>query len=71
MVGFCDLVGTGIAPVSKKVAAKANGKVAVRMAKSFQHQMAKQFHIFKWIFFVISTFAIMEEIASAVFEKCY
>ena len=50
---------------------KANGKVTVQMAKSFQHQMAKQFHIFKWIFFTISTSAIMEEIASAVFKKCY
>ena len=39
--------------------------------KSFQHHLAKQFHIFKWIFFTISTSAIIEEIASAVFKKCY
>ena len=50
---------------------KANGKFAVQMAKCFQHHLTKQFHIFKWIFFAISTSAIMEKIASAVFEKCY
>ena len=34
------------------------------MAKRFSHQMSKTFHIWKWIFFTISTFAIVEETPS-------
>ena len=33
------------------------------MAKHFPHQMANKFHIYKWIFFAISTIAIIGEIA--------
>ena len=34
------------------------------MAKRFSHQMSKTFHIWKWIIFTISTFAIVEETPS-------
>ena len=36
----------------------------VQMAKTFSYQMVKSFHICKWIFFAISRFAIIKEIAS-------
>jgi hypothetical protein len=32
MVGFCDLVGTGIAPVSKKTAVKGKSKCQLKKA---------------------------------------
>ena len=40
MVGFCDLVGTGIAPVSKKAAVKAD--LSSRVLSHSQHsELAK------------------------------
>ena len=38
--------------------------VRIQMAKSFPQQTSKQIHICKWISFAISTFVLVEEIAS-------
>ena len=35
------------------------------MAKRSHLKLAKGFHIYKWIYFAISTFVIIEEMASA------
>ena len=36
------------------------------MSKSFPDHIAKHFHIYKWIFFAILTFVIIEEMASGL-----